>query len=134
VLAGRSIRHIDFETLVLINQKVVALTKEKHEYTTEDEDRIRQLLKDVEMLGGADPRETVLGKAALLMFRIASGQYFHEGNKRTALVAGLSFLQMNGLTADIEDPNLVGVVDRAGVANASLKDVQDVLRGLIRSD
>lgn len=133
-LVGKPVHHIDFDALILINKEVVSLTKEKHEYTEEDERRIRSLLKDVEQLGvEADFEEEILGKASLLIFKIASGQYFHEGNKRTALVAGLAFLQMNGYTLDIKNADLVGVVDRAGISTATLNDVQAALRRLNRS-
>lgn len=133
-LTGKPIRHIDFEALVLINKKVVSLTREKHEYTEEDERRIRSLLQEVEELEvGVDSEAVILDKASLLIFRVASGQYFHEGNKRTALVAGLSFLQMNGFAADVENTDLVAVVDRTGISTASLNDIRDVLRRLIKS-
>lgn len=125
---------MDFDTLVLINREVVSLTKEKHEFTEEDERRIRSMLKDVEQLGDdVDSEDAIIGKASLLIFRIASGQYFHEGNKRTALVAGLSFLQMNRFSADIKNADLVAVVDRAGIATATLNDVRAVLRRLVRN-
>jgi death-on-curing family protein len=120
--------------LVLINKKVTSLTGEKHEYTDEDERRIRSMLKDVEKLGANyNSMDAMLEKVSLLVYRVASGQYFHEGNKRTALVAGLSFLQMNGFTADIEDSDLVAVIDRAGVSNATLNDVRMKLGKLIRN-
>lgn len=125
---------MDFGALTTVNKKVVSLTQEKHEYDEEDEVRIRSLLRDVEQLeveGGLG--EEMLAKASLLIFRIASGQYFHEGNKRTALVAGLAFLRMNGFTADIESADLVSVIDKAGVSNATLNGVQDVLRRLVKS-
>ena len=132
-MSRNPVRHIDFKALVLINKEVVSLTGEKHEYTEEDERRIRKSLNDVERLGiEEDPRDEILAKASLLMFRIASGQYFHEGNKRTALVAGLAFLQMNGHTFDIKDPGLVEVIDRAGISTATLNDVHEALRRLIR--
>jgi death-on-curing protein len=125
---------LDIDSLILINKEVFSLTKEKHEYTGEGERKIRIMLNDVERLEvGENLQETVLEKVALLIFRIASGQYFHECNKRTALVAGLSFLRMNGFTADVEDANLVAVVDRAGISTATLNDVQVVLRNLIRN-
>jgi len=43
-------------------------------------------------------------QAAVLAHGIAEGQYFVEGNKRTALVALITFLTINGiaLTADQE--------------------------------
>lgn len=133
-MAGKPVHHVDFDALILINREVVSLTEEKHEYTEEDERKIRSLLKEVERLQAeADFEEMILAKASLLVFRIASGQYFHEGNKRTALVAGLAFLRMNGYTLDIKDAGLVAVVDRAGIATAALNDVQTILRRLIRS-
>ena len=66
------------------------------------------------------------------MSRIASGQHFHAGNKRTALVAGLAFFEMNGFTMDIKDSGLVSVLDKAGLAMADLEDVMVVLRRLVR--
>jgi prophage maintenance system killer protein len=91
-------------------------------------------LGDVERVGaGADPKEDILDKTSRLVFGVSRGQYFHEGNKRTALVACLSFLQMNGFTADIENPDLVDMVDRAGISTASLNDVREVLGRLVRN-
>jgi len=131
---ARKVRYIDFDTLTMINREVVSLTAEKHEYTDEDEKRMKRLLKDVEDAATADELDTqVLEKASLLVFRIASGQNFHEGNKRTALVAGLAFLQMNGRTIDMEDRELLSVVDRAGVATADLNDIRDVLGRIIKN-
>jgi death-on-curing family protein len=127
-----SIHHIDFETLVLINKRVVSLTGEEHSYEQEDERRARSLLEHVEDLKAASRRDEVLQKASLLIFGLASGQYFHEGNKRTALVAGLAFLELNGLTMDIKDPALVSVVDRAGISTATLNEVLEIIKRLIR--
>lgn len=39
--------------------------------------------------------------AALLMHRIAQGQYFFDGNKRTALLSSYWFLRNNGLGLNI---------------------------------
>lgn len=130
---ARTIRYLDFDTLVLINKEVVSLTREKHEYDEDDEKRMKALLRSVKELdAGKSRKDVIIEKAALLVFKIASGQNFHEGNKRTALVAGLAFLRMNGSTLDIKDAELVSVVDRAGVATATLKDVKDVLQRLVK--
>jgi len=130
---ARVVRHLDFDALVLINKQVVSLTEERHEYDEEDEKRMKALLRSVKELDvGKNVNERIIEKAALLIFRIASGQNFHEGNKRTALVAGLAFLRMNGYTLDIRDQRLVSVVDRAGVATATLKEVKDVLQKLVK--
>ncbi len=126
------IRYLDFERLALINEKVVSLTGEKHFFEEEDEKRARILLSGVENLRAHSRLEEMLAKVSLLIFGLASGQYFHEGNKRTALVAGLAFLELNKLTLDIKDPALVSVIDEAGISTASLNDVRDVIEKLIR--
>lgn len=132
VLGRNAVRHIDFKTLVLINREVVSLTGEKHEYAEEDETRIKSFLKEIKELIIDDPNAEILEKASLLTFRIASGQHFHEGNKRTALVAVLAFLRMNRYTLDIRDLGLVTVVDRAGISTANLNDIRTTLKTLIR--
>ena len=132
-LAKRSVHHLDFDALVLINKEVVSLTGEEHQFNGEDARGMKSLLRDVEEAGaGEDLEETLLAKASLLMFGIASGQHFHEGNKRTALVAGIAFLQMNGRAVDIRDEGLVGVIDRAGVGRATLNDLTAKLRSLVK--
>ncbi|MGD1055125.1 MAG: hypothetical protein ABR867_03480, partial [Nitrososphaerales archaeon] len=48
----------------------------------------------------------------------------------TALVAGLVFLRKNGYKIRVDDPELVSIVDKAGMAAAGLDDVYDVVRKL----
>jgi death-on-curing protein len=45
-------------------------------------------------------------QAAVLAHGIAQGQQFIDGNKRTALVAMLVFLEINGWRVDASDPEL----------------------------
>ncbi len=71
-------------------------------------------------------------KVSLFMRKLATGQHFHEGNKKTALVAGSAFLKVNGYTIDIRDAELVRLMDRAGVSGATLIEVLEVIRRLIR--
>lgn len=130
---ARVIRYLDFDNLVLTNREVVSLTGEKHEYDEEDEKRMKILLRSVKDLdAGETGKKVIIGKAALLIFKVASGQNFHEGNKRTALVAGLAFLKMNGYTLDIKDARLVSVVDKAGMATVTLKEVEAVIQKLVK--
>ena len=131
-MAKKTIHHIDFETLVEVNKVVVALTKEKHEYSSADGRKLRSLVKEVEQRAdNQEFEEAVAEKAALLVYDIARGQYFHAGNKRTALVAGLAFLTKNGHSLDIQDEEFVSTVDKAGIAAADLDDLYAVIRGLI---
>lgn len=132
---ARAIRYLDFETLVLINREAVSLTEEKHEYEQVDEERIRRLIEEVKLARNeVDFSEAIVRKASLLAFKIASGQHFHEGNKRTALIAVSAFLRMNGNTIDIRDRDLVSVIDRAGIAAASLNEMESIVRRLVRNE
>lgn len=45
-------------------------------------------------------------QAAVLAHGIAEGQYFIDGNKRTALIAMLVFLEVNGWCIEASDPEL----------------------------
>ncbi len=43
-------------------------------------------------------------------------------------------MKMNGRSIDVRREELVSVVDKAGIAAASLNDVQEVIRKLIRNE
>jgi len=132
-VARKTIQHMDLEALSEVNKEVVLLTREEHGYSTADGRKLRKLLKEVELrAGNEDFDEALAEKAALLVYDIARGQYFHAGNKRTALVAGLAFLAKNGENIDIMDPVLVETVDKAGIAAADLDDLLTVMSGLLK--
>jgi len=131
-VAKKTIHDMDLETLVGVNREVVALTGEAHDYTPADGRKLAGLVKEVEQRAdNQEYEEAVAEKATLLVYDVARGQYFHAGNKRTALVAGLAFLSKNGHTIDIENPDFVSTVDRAGIAAADLDDLYAVVRVLI---
>ncbi|MDA4121098.1 MAG: Fic family protein [Thaumarchaeota archaeon] len=131
-MAKKTVHHMDFSTLVDVNKDVVSLTGEIHEYSTADGKKLEALVAEVESRAdNQDFEEAVPEKASLLVFKVASGQYFHAGNKRTALVAGLTFLRKNGYKIDIKNPEFVSAVDKVGIAAAGLDDLNEVMRGLI---
>jgi prophage maintenance system killer protein len=131
-VAKRSVHHMDFATLVAINADVVSLTGEPHQYSPADGKKVEELLAEVEARAdNQDFEEAVPEKASLLVFKVASGQYFHAGNKRTALVAGLTFLRKNGYKIDIWNPEFVSTVDKVGMAASTLDDLYSVMSGLV---
>ena len=131
-MAKRTVRTMDFPALVEVNRQVVLLTGEPHEFLPADRQKLEGLLSEVEVRADTqDPEEAVTEKASLLVFKLASGQYFRAGNKRTALVAGLSFLRKNGWKIEIKDPEFVSLVDRAGVGAATLDDLYSAMSRLI---
>jgi prophage maintenance system killer protein len=123
-MARKTVHHMDFETLVGVNERVVALTGEPHGFSPADGRKLAELVEQVEQRAdNQEFEEAVADKATLLIYEVARGQFFRAGNKRTALVAGLAFLTKNGHTLDIENQGLVGTVDRAGIAAADLDDL-----------
>jgi prophage maintenance system killer protein len=123
---------MDFDTLVIVNKEVASLTREPHEYSKADAQKLAGLVKEVETRAdNQDFDEAVTEKAALLVYKVASGQYFRSGNKRTALVAGIAFLVKNGYTLDLANAELVTTVDKAGIAAADLDDLYGVMKELV---
>lgn len=131
-MGKKTVHHMDFSDLVNVNREVVGLTGEPHGYAEADGRKLASVVKEVEERADyLEFQEAVPDKASLLIFKIASGQYFRAGNKRTALVAGLAFLLKNGYSMDIRKPELVSTVDRAGMAAASLDDLFAVMGDLM---
>lgn len=131
-MAPKTVHQMELETLMEINREVVALTGEPHGYAPADKEKLEALMGEVEQRAdNQDLQEAVPEKAALLVFKVASGQYFRAGNKRTALVAGLVFLAKNGYTMDITSPEFVSMVDRAGMGAAGLDDLYGAMQGLV---
>jgi len=123
---------MDFDTVVDVNREVVALTGEPCEYSTADGKKLSALVKEVELrANNQEFLDAVTDKAALLVFKAASGQYFRAGNKRTALVLGLAFLNKNGFTMNIRDDEFVSAVDKAGMGAAGLDELYGMVRRLI---
>jgi prophage maintenance system killer protein len=128
----KTIHHMDFDTLLQVNKGVASLTGEPYEYSKADGRKLVSLIKEVEQrANNQDFDEAVAEKAALLVFKVASGQYFRSGNKRTALVAGFVFLVKNGYTMDLENAEFVTTVDKAGMAAADLDDLYGVMKELV---
>ena len=119
---------MDLPTLMAVNREIVLLTREPHECSKADGEQLESLLKEVSSRAdNQNFEQAVPEKASLLVFKLASGQHFRAGNRRTALVAGLVFLRKNGFKVKIDDPELVSVVDKAGMAAATLDEVFGVL-------
>jgi death on curing protein len=131
-VAKKTVHYADFDSLLAVNREVVQLTKEPHEYSGPDGEKLKELLSEVEERAEGDkPEKAILKKAAYLVFKLASGQHFRSGNKRTALVAGLVFLRKNGYDIDISNSELVSAVDKVGIAAESMDDLYEIIANLV---
>ena len=69
-----------------------------------------------------DPKPDIFILAAAYCFAICKGHVFHDGNKRTAYIVAIVFLELNGM---ICSPDQVDIIDTIlGVAGGTLDEVQ----------
>lgn len=103
---------VDAELVIETNRKLCELSGENH------------ALLDGERLEGAIERPwsgsvdeeffpSLYDKAAALLHALASRQVFENGNKRTAWVAAVSFLDANGVDIGWVDPSHANMFVRA---------------------
>lgn len=71
-------------------------------------------------------------QATVLAHGIAEGQPFIDGNKRTALVAMLTFMEINGFRVEATDPELAGWI-LSFSTGATPEDVAKLLRSALLS-
>ena len=71
-------------------------------------------------------------QAAALAHGIAESQTFIDGNKRLALVAMLTFLEINGLAVDAPDPELAKWILSLN-AGSTPGDLADLIRSRLRA-
>ncbi len=129
------LKYPEFSELATINKEAVALTGEEHNYDSYDEEGLRAILANLQGLYNDLPGlECITNKVTYLIFSIAYEQRFHEGNKRTALIIGETFLKRNGYTIDIEDQGLLQILDRCAIQAATLKDLYPEIKRLIKND
>ncbi len=60
--------------------------------------------------GGVFLHETILAMAAAYLYGICRNHPFLDGNKRTALGAALTFLEMNGVAIDADEDSFYDLV------------------------
>lgn len=57
--------------------------------------------------GSFEPYPTLTSKAAALWYKIASSQFFYNGNKRTAMISAIYLLASNFYSFDVANANLL---------------------------
>lgn len=97
---------IDLELLRSLNEKAEKIFREEWFYGVKDREALEALLARVDNgFFGFEPSPTTISKAKVFWYTIASKQMFNNGNKRTALLTALTFLNLNGYILDFEDSN-----------------------------
>lgn len=63
----------------------------------------------MQSFGGKDLYPTIQTKAAQLCFSLINNHPFVDGNKRIGILAMLTVLELNGITIDISDNDLISL-------------------------
>lgn len=97
----KKIISIGYEDIRLLNKYSEKLFAEEWFYGIKDKNAVLSMLDQVEaQYFGYVLYPTIIRKAAYLWYHIATKQMFNNGNKRTALLAGLFLLNINGYKMD----------------------------------
>ena len=87
----------------------------------------------------AQPRTAVFGeerfptlydKGAAYCFYVCTSHPFHDGNKRTGLLAAIHFLLKNGVEPIFDDEAMYHVIMHTVEGDADVNDIAAVLRGI----
>ena len=73
--------------------------------------------------GGAFLHETIFAMAAAYLYGICRSRPFIDGNKRTAVGAALTFLEMNGVEVDADEDAFYDLVIRVAEGRVSKASV-----------
>ena len=74
----------------------------------------------------------ISSKAAILAFTLAESQVFIDGNKRTAVVAALTFLETNGLEVPEQEERLYDAMMDLATKNITKEDLADLFREIAK--
>lgn len=119
--------------IVGLNKKAEKLFHEDGLYGIKDSKLIEHLLYSIEYseIFGLDRYPTLIDKAAThLWYIIARYQAFHNGNKRTGMLAALTFLRMNFYeikTENVLENDLYQISMNIALEKMTEKDVVDFL-------
>jgi len=100
------------------------------------EENLDYLLETVQAeMFGQELYPTIADKAALYCYNIICNHIFTDGNKRTGLEAGLSFLKLNGFRLNRELPkkDLYDFIIKVASGNSSLEECREWFKNNIVS-
>jgi death-on-curing protein len=77
---------------------------------------------------GQERFPTIFDKAACLGWRIISGHVFIDGNKRTAMMATLAFLDLNNISCELPISMIVDCGCRIATSNLTIEALSKILK------
>ena len=99
-------RWISLDQLIWINERQVAETGEPHHLR--DEALLESAATRPQNRWGLGGERDVLRLATTLLYGVVRNHAFEQGNKRTATVAAIMFIETNGYTWTLQDDEELG--------------------------
>jgi death-on-curing protein len=125
-----SIIYVELEEALALHAEIKGLSIDAARAELLHEDRLESaLIRPRQAAHYADA--DLAQQAALLLCGIAETQPFIDGNKRTALVVALTFLELNGFVVDLSEDELFRLMHEIA-DNLPEADVGDRLRDRLR--
>jgi death-on-curing protein len=83
---------------------------------------------------GEDLHKTIFDKAAAIIRGIVQDHPFVDGNKRTAMLAGLSMLDINGVNISLDAGEVENFAVKIAVENLSVEEIASWLKSHSKED
>ncbi len=92
------------------------------------------VLMPQQQFGGEYLHDGLAAMAAAYLFHIAQNHAFHDGNKRTAALYALVFLEVNGVESLPEPDALEGTTLAVAASRCGKQDLEQWMRGQLDPD
>ncbi|WP_048705183.1 type II toxin-antitoxin system death-on-curing family toxin [Companilactobacillus ginsenosidimutans] len=122
---------LSIETFRIINKKSEEMFREESFYGIKDENGLDRINNSIYGgFGSYEPYPTVTAKAAALWYKIATNQFFNNGNKRTAMLSAIYLLAENYYTFDVKDVKRMYDISLAAANNEiNIKYIERFING-----
>lgn len=127
-----------YNLMLDIHDKARKMFVEDGTYGIKFESQIRSIINRVDdEFFGKTMHETIIKRAAFYWYEIATHQAFHNGNKRTALLAMLSYLKLNNyklLTNNLSDSKLYNYTVQIAEGSLSIDAIEKMIYNNVSID
>ena len=127
------IRYLSYEILININREITSAYGLAHGILNEK--ALESILETVKYKGRPlkSKKENLAEKAAYLLYELIAQHPFIDGNKRTALIATITFLELNGYQLEFEEKEVEELTTAIGRGKTSYPEVRQWIINHLRT-
>ena len=127
------VHYLSYEILVNINREITSTYGLA--YGILNERALESILETVKYEGSPlkSKKENLAEKAAYLLYELIAQHPFVDGNKRTALIATITFLELNGYQLEFEEKEAEELTIAIGRGKTSYPEVRRWIIGRLKT-